>query len=90
MKITDGAKKFIQETLDEEKADAIRLRTSNSCCGRSLQFELVKLTGQEQPEMINGLSILMDQETRAWTNTITLGARGNRLTLTDSAASCCG
>ena len=90
MKITDDAKKLIQETLDEEKADAIRLHTSISCCGKSLQFELVKLTGQEQPEIINGLSVLMNQETRAWTNTITLGERRGRLTLTDSAASCCG
>lgn len=90
MKITDEAKKFIQETLTEEKADAIRLHTSNSCCGKSLGFEAVNLTGQEQPDRINDVSILMDQETRAWTDTVTLDVTDGSFTVTDSAASCCG
>lgn len=89
MKITDEAKLLINEVLAGEKANAIRLHTNRSCCGTSLQFELVTLTDQDQPEIINGLSVLMDKETQAWTGTVTIGAAGGKLTLHDSAASCC-
>lgn len=90
MKITDEAKVLIDEALTEKGDNAIRLHTSRSCCGTSLRFELVTLTDQDQPETINGLSVLMDEETREWTGTVTIGAAGGRLTLHDSAASCCG
>lgn len=89
MKITDEAKVLIKEALSEKEANSIRLHTSRSCCGTSLQFELVTLTDQDQPETINDLSVLMDNETRAWTGTVTISAEGGSLTLHDSAASCC-
>lgn len=90
MKITDEAKVLLKEALDEKKADGIRLRTSRSCCGTSLRFELVTITDKDTPEDINGLSVLMDEETRSWTGIVTIDAANGRLTLHDSAASCCG
>lgn len=90
MEITNEAKVLINRELSEQGANAIRLRTSRSCCGTSLRFELVSFTNQDQPENINGLSVLMDEETRAWTGTVTIDAADGRLTLHDSAASCCG
>lgn len=90
MKITDEAKKVINEALTKKKADGMRLRTSRSCCGKSLRFELVTIAGEDQPENINGVSVLMDDETRAWTETITIDAANGSLTLRDSASSCCG
>lgn len=90
MKITDKAKVLINKALSEEGTNAIRLHTSRSCCGTSLRFEPVTLTDQDQPEDINGLSVLMDEETRAWTDTVTIDAEYDGLTLHDSAASCCG
>ena len=64
--------------------------TSRSCCGTSLHFEPVTLTDQDQPEDINGISVLMDEATRAWTGTVTIDEEYGGLTLHDSAASCCG
>lgn len=90
MKITDEAKQLLNKALDEKKADGIRMRTSRSCCGTSLRFELVTVTDQDRPEDINGLSVLMDEETRTWTGTVTIDAEDGRLILHDSAASCCG
>lgn len=90
MEITNKAKALINGELSERGANAIRLRTSRSCCGTSLKFELVTVTDEDKPEDINGLSVLMDEETRAWTGTVTIDAEYGRLTLHDSAASCCG
>lgn len=90
MKITNEAKALINGELSNQGANAIRLRTSRSCCGTSLRFELVSLTDQDHPEDINGLPVLMDEETRAWTGTVTIDAADGRLILHDSAASCCG
>lgn len=90
MKITDEAKVLLSKALEEKDANGIRLRTSRSCCGTSLRFELVVVTDKDKPEDINGLSVLMDEETRAWTGTVTIDAADGKLTLYDSAASCCG
>lgn len=90
MKITDEANILINKALSKKGADAISLYTSRSCCGASLRFKLVTLTEQDNPEYINGVFVLMDDETRAWTSTVTIDAAEGRLTLHDSTASCCG
>lgn len=90
MKITDGAKEILNAALQQESANGIRLHTEKSCCGTSLQFELITISTEEQPETINGLSVLMDEETRAWTGTVTIDAENGKLTLHDSASCCCG
>lgn len=90
MKITDGAKEIINAALQQENANSVRLHTEKSCCGTSLQFELVTITTEDHPETINGLSVLMDDETRTWTGTVTIDAENGKLTLHDSASSCCG
>lgn len=51
---------------------------------------LVTITTEDQPEIINGLSVLMDEETRAWTGTVTIDVENGKLTLHDSALFCCG
>lgn len=88
MQITDAAKKIISEALAAEQCDSLRLHTTRSCCGKSLNFELVKIGADEKADMINGLSVLMDDDTRQWTGTVTIDAEGEKLTLNDSA-SCC-
>ena len=88
MQITDAAKKILDEALAEQQCNALRLHTQSSCCGRSLQFELAVLGAEDKTEMINGLSVLMDDDTRKWTGTVTVDADGEKLTLINSE-SCC-
>lgn len=88
MQITDAAKKILGEALAEQQCNALRLHTQSSCCGRSLQFELAVLGAEGKAEMINGLSVLMDDDTRKWTGTVTVDADGEKLTLINSE-SCC-
>ncbi len=88
MQITDAAKKIIIEALKAEQCDGLRLHTTRSCCGKSLNFELVKTGANEKPDMINGIPVLMDDDTRQWTGTVIIDAEEEKLTLNDSA-SCC-
>lgn len=88
MQITNAAKEILDKALTEQQCNALRLHTQNSCCGRSLQFELVTLEAEDKAETVNGLSVLMDDETRQWTGTVTIDADGENLKLSEST-SCC-
>lgn len=88
MQITDAAKKIINDALEKEQCNGIRLHTTSSCCGKSLNFELVEIGIDEKAESINGLSVLMVDDTRMCTGTVTVDADGEKLTLINSE-SCC-
>lgn len=88
MIITDEAKKMIYEGMKEKNADGVRLVTVYSCCGTSLNIELVNLSSEDKAEDINGIKVIMDTETRLWTKTVTIDAEDGGLKLINSA-SCC-
>lgn len=88
MQITDAARKIISDAIEAEQCDGVRLYTTRSCCGQSLNFELIKMEANEKSEVINGLYVLMDDDTRQWTGTVTIDADGEKLILINSA-SCC-
>lgn len=91
MTITDEAKKIMETALHEDKNEAFRFVTSRGCCGNSLTMTLVELGPEDLYETLNGLNIVMDDETKSWTDTVTIEADGERLLMKDSAASCsCG
>lgn len=88
MKITDEARKLIEREMREEGCTGIRLLTVHSCCGESLRIrpERAEETGAQE---INGIRVWMDEETRGWTDAVTLDADDDQLTLHNKAA-CCG
>lgn len=88
MQITDTAKEVIIKALEEEKLNGLRLHTTRSCCGKSLQFELVDVGTEEHGEEINGITVFMDEATREWTGTVTIDAAGGELKLINTG-SCC-
>lgn len=89
MKITDAARELIKRELKEEGYEGIRLLTIHSCCGESLRLQPVRAEQETEAEEINGVRVWMDEETRGWTETVTIDVDGDQLTLRN-AASCCG
>lgn len=87
MQITDAAKKMISEAIAEKGCNGIQLYTEKSCCGKSLQIALVVIAENEKTDSVNGISVLMDDETREWTENITIDVEGGQLRLV--RASCC-
>jgi hypothetical protein len=89
MKITDGAKSIIMEALASNECDCLQVTQQQSCCGTSLNFALIKLQADEIPVSINGVSVMMDNQTQVRAETVTLGAEKGELTLHDATQSCC-
>lgn len=89
MQITDGAKKIISEAIAEKECNGIQLYTEKSCCGGTLQIALVVISEDEKADVVNGVSVLMDDETRQWTGNITIDEEGGQLKLIDASSCCC-
>ena len=89
MKITHEAKKLIISGLDSNDCDCLNVTLDKSCCGTSVNFSMVKLTTDDKPISINGVSVLMDKQGEKRTETVTLEEKGGKLIIQDTAASCC-
>lgn len=82
-------KKIISEAIAEKGCNGIQLYTEKSCCGRTLQIALVVISENEKADVVNGVSVLMDDETRQWTGSITIDEEGGQLKLIDVSSCCC-
>lgn len=89
MKITDGAKSLIMQAFISNDCDCLQVTQQQSCCGTSLNFELIKLKADDKTVSINGISVMMDNQTQARTETVTLAVENGELTLQDDSSSCC-
>lgn len=63
MQITDGAKEVFQKVLEEKKCDALKIALSDHDGGKALNMECVTLSKDDHAININGLKIIMDEDT---------------------------
>lgn len=91
MKITDEAKSILINELKSKGYDCLKASLQKSCCGSSLVFSMSKLSSNDKPASINGVSVLMDDKTQARAETVTLEVKNGELIIRDDAASsgCC-
>lgn len=54
-----------------------------------MQIALVVISEGEKADVVNGVSVLMDDETRQWTGNITIDEEGGQLKLIDASSCCC-
>nr|WP_319488632.1 hypothetical protein [uncultured Caproiciproducens sp.] len=89
MKITEEAKSLITKALISNDCDYLQVSQQKSCCGTSLVFGLGKKKTGDEPVSIDGVSVLMDNETKARVEGVTLAAEKDELIIQDDAQSCC-
>ena len=89
MKITDEARKIIEDSLVSNECDCLQVSLVQSCCGTSLNFELTKSQAGDKPVTINGISVMIDEQAQARAEKITLDAENGELTIQDDTPSCC-
>ena len=89
MKITDEASKMIRDTLKNNDCSGIRLSLQRSCCGTSLSFDLIQVENEE-PVVINEVSVVMDAETEQWTKDVTIELANGALSLRQEGGCGCG
>ncbi len=66
MKITNEAKPLIEELLKEKGAEGLMMEVHESCCGKSPVVALVTYDPEDQPELVNGIKVLIfDQDKEA-------------------------
>lgn len=89
MKITEEAKKMIEELFSSNDCDCLKATLQKSCCGTSLVFNLAKLKEGDAPISINGISVLMDDDTKKRAETVTITVVNGELFIQDEASSGC-
>lgn len=89
MKITDEAKAIITEALVSNECDCFKGMLQKSCCGTSIYFVLTKLQAGEEPVSINGVPVLMDNQTQARAETVTIATKDGKLIIQDDTPSGC-
>lgn len=90
LKISDEAKSILTEMLAENDCDCLFVSLQPSCCGTSLDFSLTKKEAKDQPIIINGISVLIDEASKARTENVMLSTENGELViLGDTARSCC-
>ncbi|MCK9192216.1 MAG: hypothetical protein M0P10_11830 [Sphaerochaetaceae bacterium] len=89
MKILDEAKTMLEELFKVNDCNCLTAKLQSSCCGSSLMFNLSTLEKDDSPISINGIDVLMDEETTKRAETVTLSVKDGQLSVKDEAASSC-
>ncbi len=89
MKITEEAKSLITKALISNDSDCLQVSQQKSCCGTSLVLSLAKIKTGDEPVLVDGISVLMDNATKARVEGVTLAAEKDELIIQDDAQSCC-
>ncbi len=90
MKITDDAKKLIEDALVSNDCDCMRVTLEKSCCGTSLSFSLEKSDPGAKPVSINGINVMMDEQAQTRAENILLDVEDGDLVIKgDENSSCC-
>lgn len=91
MKITQEAKFMLDEVFTSNDCNCLKASLQKSCCGTSLMLSMAKLSDQDKPASINGVSVLMDDEAKERAETVTITVENGELVIRDEAVTsgCC-
>ena len=89
MKITNEAKTILEDLLISNGFDCLKANLQKSCCGTALAFNLGKIEDGDEPMIINGIKVLMNQDAIDRANAITIRVDHGELVIRDEAASSC-
>ena len=90
VEFSSSAKEMIQEALKSEGCDTLKLFLHRSCCGTSLQIELIKAGEEENIVTVDGVRIAIDEETERWTTDKLFDTKKGRLIIRNLRGGCCG
>lgn len=88
MKITPQAQKVLHEVIEQNGADGLLATIAQSCCGSSPVFQLARFEEGDQPEVIDGVSIVFDPAARDAVEDVIIDLEGNDLVVLNPVCSC--
>jgi len=89
MKITDEAKEIVMQGLTANECDCLQAILKQSGCGTKVSFSLSNLKGDDKVEIVNGIPIIMDDDTLKRVEQLTLYSENGELLFQDDAPSSC-
>ncbi|WKY43767.1 hypothetical protein Q5O14_14175 [Eubacteriaceae bacterium ES2] len=93
MIITDQAKSVLKEKMKESGQDALQIALQEGCCGTTVYFTFTTSKPEDQAVMINGINVLMADQTLAKVKAVTIKTDSQgKLQVEDGAQSsrgCC-
>ncbi|WP_353948709.1 hypothetical protein ABNN70_02760 [Sporolactobacillus sp. Y61] len=88
LQVTDEAKEILSQSMEEHNCDCLRVDTQPGCCGVSLRFALDHKKSGEQPTPINGVPVIMNQETGQQTDSLTISVVDGSLVIDGGGCGC--
>lgn len=89
MIITNEAKVLLNEALIANSSNCMEAMQRKTCCGTTLVFNLMKLRPDDKPIIINGISVLMDNEAQSRAEKATIDVENGKLIVRDEEESSC-
>ncbi len=89
MKITNEAKELLNEALIANSSNCLEAMQRETYCGTTLVFNLMKLSPDDKPIIINGISVMMDDKAQMRAETVTIDVENGNLIVRDETESSC-
>lgn len=89
MKITPIAQKVLKQIFEENQADGLEASLQQSCHGLMPVLQVVRFEEGDQPETIDGIAVLMDENTQSSLENLTIDLQDGELVLV-GFSECCG
>ena len=89
MVITQEAKMLLNELFEKNSSDCLKVSLQKSCCGETIVISLAKLSDDDKPIDVNGVSVLMNEKVQKRAMTVTLTSKNGKLVVQDKMDSCC-
>ena len=83
MKISNEAKKIIEDVLQVTGFDCLRLQLNKTCCKSFIEYELGNIEENDKPISINGIPLVMDEEIRQKSEGIRIEVENEKLVILD-------
>ena len=85
MKITDEAKVIIENALNEQNSDSVKLALKETENGYGLSMELINKAEEDRVVDVNGVNVVMDTETEMALLTTIFAVNDGELVLQNEA-----
>lgn len=88
LQVTNEAKKMLNQSMKNHNCDCLRVFTQPGCCGVSLKFALDQKKSDELSTSINGVPVIMNQETEQQTDSLTINVVDGGLVIDGGGCGC--
>lgn len=92
MDVSEKAKELLKKSMKDNDCDCLHVTTeSSACCGVSLNFTIEQMKTGDQPTVINGIPVIMNQQVLKETEALKIDVENGQLVINEGISGCsCG